>query len=93
MAASDGVQRWELCRNRYFVTERVTIDAGSTFAGDCNGDTLEIWGVVTGFAIIEDLLLEAVRFCLLPAALGPFTVTAGAAGGATLLRTYVDALS
>lgn len=89
VSAAGGVARWELCRNRYFVTERVTIAAGSTFEGDCTGDTLEIWGLVSGRAAVAGLALEPVRFCLLPAALGPFAVAANATGGATLLRTYV----
>ena len=81
------VRRWELCRNRYFVTERVEMAAGAIYAGACNGETLEIWGALTGRVAIGDLALDAVRFALLPAALGDFTVTATQT--ATLLRIYV----
>jgi mannose-6-phosphate isomerase len=87
VSASQGVRRLELCRNRYFVTERVEMEAGATYHGECNGDSLEIWGVTAGRVAINDLALAAVRFALLPAALGHFSVVA--ATPATLLRTFV----
>lgn len=71
-----GQRRERLCHNRYFVTERLHLAAGHTFHGCCSGETLEIWGVLQGQAAINGLELAAVRFCLLPAALGDFTVTA-----------------
>ena len=83
-----GFRREQLCRNPYFVTERLTLDAGVEFGGERNGDTFEIWGILEGEVSINQLTLGAVRFCLLPAALGEFTVTASQP--ATLLRTYVD---
>jgi mannose-6-phosphate isomerase len=83
-----GFRRFLLCRNRYFVTERIELDAGVEFGGTCQGATLEIWGVLDGAAMVNDLVLDAVRFCLLPAALGDYTVTT--LGPSALLRTYVD---
>ncbi len=83
----DGWRRELLCRNPYFVTERFELDAGVTYAGHCDGSTLEIWGVIAGAATVGGQALTAVRFALLPAALGEFTVAT--AHGATLLRTYV----
>jgi mannose-6-phosphate isomerase len=82
----DGVRRHRLCHNRYFTTERVVISPGGEFVGECNGRSLEIWGVLDGQAMINDLTLTAVRFTLLPAALGNFTVRAKT--DTTLLRTY-----
>ena len=82
-----GVRRYQLCHNRYFTTERVEIRPDGQFTGECNGRSLEIWGVIEGQAAINDLTLSAVRFTLLPAALGSYTVTAKTA--VTLLRTYV----
>ncbi len=82
-----GVQRWELCRNRYFVTDRVEMEGGATYQGRCDGETLEIWGAISGRATIEGVTLSAVRFALLPAALGDFRVTA--IEPTTLLRAYV----
>ena len=70
------------------MTERIELAAGATFAGVCDGRSLEIWGVIAGEATVNRVALPAVRFALLPAALGPFTVNARTA--ATLLRTYVD---
>jgi mannose-6-phosphate isomerase len=84
---ADGVRRYELCRNRYFVTERVEMEAGAVFNGRCDGTTLEIWGVVEGQAVINGVGLTAVRFTLLPAALGDFTVKA--MNETSLLRSYV----
>ncbi len=84
-----GCRREQLCANRYFVTERIFLEDGASFAGCCDGSTLEIWGVLTGAAQANDVEIVAVRFVLLPAALGDFVVTA--VGAATLLRTYVPA--
>jgi len=83
-----GLRRWELCRNPYFVTERVELAAGAAFRGRCDGATLEIWGTLAGRAIINQVALDAVGFVLLPAALGDFVVVAQET--TTLLRTYVD---
>ena len=88
LADEEGFRRELLCRNPYFVTERLTLHAGVEFGGERNGDTLEIWGVLEGEASFNGLTLGAVRFCLLPAAIGEFSVTA--ISQATLLRTYVD---
>ncbi|MCP5191333.1 MAG: class I mannose-6-phosphate isomerase, partial [Pseudomonadales bacterium] len=91
LAAPAGVQRWELCRNRYFVTERVVLAEGAAYQGNLDGETLEIWGLLSGRATINQVPLNAVQFALLPAALGPFTLTA--ATPATLLRTFVAPLT
>lgn len=76
-----------LCQNRYFTTERYRMAPGAQYQGLCDGSTLEIWGVIEGQAAVAGLALEAVRFVLLPAGMGTFTVSAPQ--GATLLRTYV----
>jgi mannose-6-phosphate isomerase len=87
IASENGVKRLLLCKTEYFVTERVEMDEGATFQGSCTGETLEIWGVTEGSATVNDLELSAVRFVLLPAAMGEFVVTA--VSPATLLRSYV----
>jgi len=89
IAESDGVRRSELCRNTYFVTEWVEMAEGATYHGSCTGDSLEIWGVTKGNVGIDDVNLQAVRFALLPAALGDFTITALSEAG--LIRTYTGA--
>lgn len=93
VADGDGIKQFELCRNRYFVTERVELAAGATFAGHCDGRSLEIWGAVSGEAVVTGggtaVELTAVQFTLLPAAMGHFTVTSPTPS--TLLRTTVDA--
>ena len=87
ISTEDGVRRSLLCENKYFVTERVEMDAGSRFTGNCTGETMEIWGLIEGNVTVNDLALTAVRFVLLPAALGAFTIQADKS--ATLLRSYV----
>lgn len=87
VAEEPGIRRYALCRNKYFVTERVEMAGGAVFSGSCNGDTLEIWGTIAGTAVINDVKLPTIRFALLPAAMGDFTVTA--VTETTLLRTYV----
>lgn len=80
-------RRYRLCHNRYFVTERVEMQAGAVFNGRCDGSTLEIWGVIDGEVEINGVGLTAVRFTLLPAALGNFTIKS--ANNTSLLRSYV----
>lgn len=80
-------QRWLLCANRYFTTEKVVLAPGGEFAGKLNGESLEIWGVIEGEIEVNATHLQAVGFALLPAAMGPFRVTTGT--GATCLRTYI----
>lgn len=87
LADDNGVRRSLLCQTNYFVTERVEMAAGTTFHGRCTGETLEIWGAIAGEVEINDVTLTAVRFCLLPAAMGDFVVTA--VSPTTLLRSYV----
>lgn len=85
----DGIRRFRLCHNKYFVTERVEMEEGAVYEGTCDGSTLEIWGAIEGSAEINGVTLESVCFTLLPAALGDFTVTA-TSPDLTLLRTYVE---
>jgi len=81
-----GYRRAVLCRNSYFVVERIELEAGSVLHGSCDGDTLEIFGAIAGQVEINALDLPAVRFALLPAALGDYAVRA--LSPATLLRAY-----
>jgi mannose-6-phosphate isomerase len=84
----DGVQRWLLCHNQYFTTERLVFDLGAKFAGDLAGDTLEIWGAIEGQIEINDVELMATEFALLPASMGDYQTVA--ASRATCLRTYTE---
>ena len=87
ISEGDGVRREQLCANQYFVTERIIMEEGATFSAKNDGCSLEIWGVLEGAVMISDVILEAIQFSLLPAALGAYTVKALAT--TTLLRTYV----
>lgn len=86
-SSENGVTRSLLCTNKYFTTERVELDKGATFKGNCDGSSLEIWGVITGSATVNDLDVTAVQFTLLPAAMGSFEITSEE--GAILLRSFV----
>jgi mannose-6-phosphate isomerase len=85
-----AVAREELCRSPYFVVEKVALEEGALYKSLCDGTTFEIWGIVSGSAGIcwagHRASFSAVRFVLLPAALGAFTVCAERP--ATLLRVY-----
>jgi mannose-6-phosphate isomerase len=86
IASTAQWQREQLCQNRYFTTERITFYDEAQYRGNCDGSSLEIWGVISGRAEIAGELIEGVRFCLLPAALGEYRVQAGP--NTTLLRVY-----
>lgn len=77
-----------LCRNPYFTVERVQMKAGASLPGNCDGTTLEIWGVIKGKANVAGNVLDAVKFLLLPAGLGGFSVEAPE--DAVLMRTYLS---
>ena len=82
---------WErLCQNFYFTTERIIVKQDVEFAGCCDGSTLEIWGVLNGRAEIAGEWIESVKFCLLPAGLGEFSVNAEV--NSVLLRVYTEKL-
>ena len=89
-----GCQHWRLVQNRYFTVERLELAAGSSFTGRCDGQTFEIWGVLSGQAAVQangaSTALEAIHFTLLPAALGEFTFRAYE--DCQFLRSYVDAV-
>lgn len=88
--ARAGLRREMISRCDAFTVERVQLDAGAGFQGECTGETFEIWGCVAGESRLSwthgALSLPAVRFVLLPAALGRFRVEAVAP--ATLLRAW-----
>jgi mannose-6-phosphate isomerase len=90
LAESSGIRREQLCRNNYFVVERLHLPAGAIFNGRCDGETLEIWGTIGGRATIQGgniaVDLPALQFALLPAEMGEYRVTAETA--AVLLRAY-----
>jgi mannose-6-phosphate isomerase len=96
VASSEGVTRREISRSQYFVVEEVTMQAEAVYAGRTAGDTLEVWGVVEGESELiwegpgtsaRPISLPAVRFCLVPAALGHFSLRAQQPS--TLLRVYL----
>ena len=80
--------REELCYNRCFTVERVKMQPGASMPGKCDGETLEIWGVINGRANVAGNPLDAVNFVLLPAGLGAFSVEAPE--DVVLLRAYLS---
>ena len=92
--SEDGrVKRSLLVQCPQFTVERIDLTEGAEFTGCCNGATFEIWGCVSGSSQVRwagrPVTAEAIRFVLLPAALGDYGVTAKR--NSTLLRTYVGA--
>ena len=91
ISSSDHISRSEICRCRYFVVEKVHLTAGATYQGHTDGSSMEIWGTVQGQSQLNwfetTINLPAIRFSLLPANLGRFTITAQTA--TTMLRTYL----
>jgi len=83
---NQAYSRQRLCHNKYFTTERLIIQPGGVVSGECDGSTLEIWGTIDGEVEVANQPMKAVRFVLLPAGMGPFTVYAP--DGAVMLRTY-----
>ena len=87
----NGLRRELITASPYFNVEKVTFAQNSAFEGLCDGSTFEIWGIISGRGSIgwsdEPVAVEAVRFALLPAALGNFKIEA--ATRATFLRVYV----
>jgi len=87
-----GVRREIISRCPYFTVEKIQLAAGASWAGACTGETFEIWGSVEGECVVtwagDPLALPAIRFTLLPAALGRFAVKARPPS--TLLRAYVE---
>jgi mannose-6-phosphate isomerase len=84
-------QQEQLCRNQYFTVERVKLAADKPFNGHNDGQTFEIWGVITGQATVSGadtaVDLSAVQFVLLPAVLGDFQIKTD--DTAVCLRVYV----
>lgn len=78
----------ELCKNQYFTSEQITVKNHSFYTGYCNGTTLEIWGVLKGNVKIDRYRVEGIKFFLLPANLGEFTLEI--AENSVLLRTYTS---
>ncbi len=86
-----GLTRVDISHCDYFVVEKVDFATGVTYRGRTDGRTLEIWGTVAGQSQLswagEPIDLPAIRFVLIPAALGDFALTAES--HCTMLRVYL----
>ncbi|NLG51020.1 MAG: mannose-6-phosphate isomerase [Chloroflexi bacterium] len=95
LADNAGMKWSRLVQSPHFSVERVELAAGAEFHGRCDGRTFEIWGCMTGEAAVHwadepasaPVTVRAVRFVLLPAALGEYTIRA--TEQSTMLRAYV----
>lgn len=91
LAENSHFRRERITACSYFNVETFTFEENGTFKGTCNGSTFEIWGVVSGHGQVnwagQPVELPAIRFVLLPAALGQFEIKAAAP--TTCLRIYV----
>jgi hypothetical protein len=64
----------------------VLLPPGTAYEGVCNGETYEIWGVVSGSVELFPpgggrRALDAVEWTLLPADLGPYALRTASVGG------------
>jgi len=88
---NDALRHELLVTCSYFRTEKIEFKQPGTFAGQCAGSTFEIWGTMSGSGQVtcsgEPVELAAVRFVLLPAASGDFTIEA--TEPAVFLRIFV----
>lgn len=76
VAEADGVRTTLLCQNEYFRTERIKMEADTVYQGNCDGTTLEIWGILDGCTEIGDIEMQGIQFILLPAQMGEFAIHA-----------------
>ncbi|MEZ4580051.1 MAG: mannose-6-phosphate isomerase, class I [Caldilineaceae bacterium] len=74
----------------YFQTERFFMAEGDAYTGNCDGSTLEIWGVLEGEAVFTwdgaPVTVDEIGWVLLPAALGSFQVEV--TSDSTLIRVF-----
>ncbi|MCD6474719.1 MAG: class I mannose-6-phosphate isomerase [Anaerolineaceae bacterium] len=87
--SNNGIRRYMLCHNEYFVTERIEFEDAATYTGTCDGSSLEIWGIINGRAKVDQTQLDAIQFTLLPAAYGDFSIVTEEP--AVMLRTTIPA--
>jgi mannose-6-phosphate isomerase len=91
LEARGGLRRESLVDSTLFTVERITLQAGELFQGCCDGTSFQIVGCIAGAGQVRwsgaPLLLQAVRFTLLPAILGEYCIQAE--GASTWLRVYI----
>lgn len=79
-AGQKGIGVEEIAHCAYFHTERVLMGAGRVYAGECAGESFEIWATLSGSVRLEwaggGIDLAGVAWVLLPAALGAYRLTA-----------------
>lgn len=89
--SDEGMRVEQLVSCPYFEAERLTLPTGSAFFGNADGETFEIFGVLSGRVTVSwegaPLSLGAVEWVLLPADLGEFQVVADEPS--VVLRTFV----
>jgi mannose-6-phosphate isomerase len=87
----EGMLIEQIGQCEYFVTERLKLPAGSSFFGLCEGESCEIWAVLSGQVTLtwdgEPLTLRGAQFTLLPAELGEFQIEADEES--LLLRVFI----
>ena len=90
ISSTSQMKHERLCQNEYFTTDRITLNQGGEYSGECDGSSFEIWGVISGKALIAGKWAKKVQFYLLPAGMGNFSIKADSK--CVLLRTYTDSI-
>ncbi|MEM7125789.1 MAG: type I phosphomannose isomerase catalytic subunit [Chloroflexota bacterium] len=87
---NNGLRSENIGHCQYFHTERIMAPKGKTIEGACDGNTFEIWAVLSGEAKLHwsgtPVESKAIEWILLPAVLGNFAVEA--MEDCTLLRVF-----
>lgn len=91
LETNSELERVELARSPHFIVEEIKLARDARYRDICDGSSLEIWGCIEGRCAVEwngaPVNFERVRFVLLPAALGDFTISAKQ--DSRLLRVYL----
>ena len=91
LEAREGFTREGLIGTSLFNVERLVLEPGESYHGCCDGTSFEIIGCIAGEGQLRwsdaPLALKAVRFTLLPAILGEYSIQPDNAS--TWLRVYI----
>lgn len=91
IAEANGMKRELLVDAPAFTVERIALEPGTVYEGECDGNSFQIIGCVAGNGLLKwsgaPLALRAVRFTLLPAILGRYSLQGESAS--VWLRTYI----
>ncbi|NLV74693.1 MAG: mannose-6-phosphate isomerase [Chloroflexi bacterium] len=91
LAQGEGVLQEGLVAAPHFNVERIILEPGARFSSVCDGTSFQVLGCMNGAGTLRwsgaPMEIGAVRFVLLPAIMGEYTIVSDQAS--TWLRTYI----